>query len=214
MKHFFLAPILALSLMTACGNGTPVKTNTPTAANSEPVASVTASITTPVHVRMQTSEGIIELELAGDKSPVTVSNFVHYINKGHYNGTVFHRVIDGFMIQGGGMDAQLTEKATDAPIANEANNGLKNEIGTIAMARTSDPNSATSQFFINVADNDSLNYRSPTPSGAGYAVFGRVTSGMDVVNKIAKVQTGNQGMHQNVPLKPIVINQITVISNP
>lgn len=214
MKHLFLAPLLALGLMTACGNGTPVKTNAVPAPTSEPVVASAPITSKPTLVRIETSEGNIDLELAADKAPITVNNFVNYVNKGHYNGTVFHRVIDGFMIQGGGMDAQLQEKPTDAPIENEANNGLKNEIGTIAMARTSAPNSATSQFFINVADNEFLNYQGSTPNGAGYAVFGHVSSGMDVVNKIAKTQTGNQGMHQDVPVKPIVIQKVTVLPNP
>ncbi|MBQ1837324.1 MAG: peptidylprolyl isomerase, partial [Neisseriaceae bacterium] len=128
-----------------------------------------------------------------------------------YDGTIFHRVIPNFMIQGGGFTADMTQKATDAPIANEAANGLKNTVGTIAMARTNDPNSATSQFFINVADNDFLNYKAPTPQYYGYAVFGRVSKGMEVVNKIVAVPTGNHGMHQNVPQKPVVIKSVKVI---
>ena len=161
-------------------------------------------------VRIETNMGNIDLLLDEQKAPITVKNFVSYANKGHYNGTVFHRVIDGFMIQGGGMDAQMREKATDKAIVNESKNGLKNTVGTIAMARMPAPNSATSQFFINTANNASLNYKGPTPAGAGYAVFGRVTAGMDVVNAISKVRTGSKGMHGDVPLTPIVIKKVTV----
>ena len=161
-------------------------------------------------VTIETSMGNIDLALDEQKAPKTVANFVAYANKGFYNGTIFHRVIDGFMIQGGGFDKNMKQKTTISPIANEASNGLKNEIGTIAMARTNDPNSATSQFFINVANNTPLNHKSKTPQGYGYAVFGRVTKGMDVVNKIAKVKTTSQGMHQDVPAKPVTINKIII----
>ncbi|AXE28591.1 peptidylprolyl isomerase [Chromobacterium phragmitis] len=157
-----------------------------------------------------TNKGNIEIALDSAKAPKSVANFVAYAKAGHYNGTVFHRVIDGFMIQGGGFDAKLNQKPTRAPIPNEANNGLKNDIGTIAMARTSDPNSATAQFFINVANNDFLNYSSPTPQGAGYAVFGKVTKGMDVVNRIAKARTGSMSGMQDVPFEPIIIQKVTI----
>ena len=174
------------------------------------------SISTPVFadtlVKMETSMGDIELILDEKAAPKSVANFVKYANKGHYNGTIFHRVIPNFMIQGGGFTPDMTQKATDAPIANEAANGLKNQVGTIAMARTSDPNSATSQFFINVADNEFLNFKAPTPQYYGYAVFGRVSKGMEVVNKIVAVPTGNHGMHQNVPQKPVVIKSVKVVS--
>ena len=162
-------------------------------------------------VDIQTSEGPIKVELYADKAPATVENFLTYARDGFYAGTIFHRVIDGFMIQGGGFDAQMQQKPTRAPIANEANNGLKNEIGTLAMARTQDPNSASAQFFINVADNAFLDHTAPDIRGWGYAVFGKVTEGMDVVNKIAKVATGNRGMHQNVPTTPVVIESVTVV---
>ena len=164
-------------------------------------------------VEFKTNQGNIVLELYPEKAPKTVANFTQYVKDGHYNGTVFHRVIDGFMIQGGGMDSQLNEKPTRAPIPNEAGNGLKNEPGTIAMARTSDPHSASAQFFINVADNNFLNYRAPTGQGWGYAVFGRVTRGMDVVNRIAKTKTANRGMHQDVPVTPVVIEKATLLPN-
>ncbi len=159
-------------------------------------------------VKLQTSLGDVVLELRADKAPATVANFVQYVKDGHYDGTVFHRVIDGFMIQGGGFTADMQQKATRAPIALEANNGLKNDRGTIAMARTGNPNSATSQFFINVVDNANLN--APRPDGHGYAVFGRVVAGMDVIDKIRTVPTGNRGMHQNVPATPVTLIKATL----
>jgi peptidyl-prolyl cis-trans isomerase A (cyclophilin A) len=160
-------------------------------------------------VQLKTSMGDIVLELNEAKAPKTVANFLQYVRDNHNDGTVFHRVMDGFMIQGGGMDASLKEKPTRAPIPLEADNGLKNDRGTIAMARTGNPNSATSQFFINVVNNDMLN--APKPDGHGYAVFGRVVQGMDVVDKIRTVATGNQGMHQNVPTKPVTILSATEV---
>ena len=162
-------------------------------------------------VKLHTNHGIITLELDAEKAPVTVANFLAYVESGHYDNTVFHRVIDGFMIQGGGFEPGMNQKPTGEQIKNEADNGLKNDRGTIAMARTANPNSATSQFFINVADNDFLNYKDRTPQGAGYAVFGKVSGGMDVVQKIAKVQTANRAYHQNVPVKPVVIEKITIL---
>jgi hypothetical protein len=162
------------------------------------------------HAVIETNMGNISLSLDETKAPKTVANFVSYARKGFYDNTVFHRVIDGFMIQGGGFTADLAQKATDKAINNEADNGLKNTVGTIAMARTGDPNSATSQFFINTADNAFLNFKNKTPQGYGYAVFGKVTSGMEVVEKIAKVQTTDRGYHQNVPVKPVVIRKVTI----
>jgi peptidyl-prolyl cis-trans isomerase A (cyclophilin A) len=156
-------------------------------------------------VRMATSAGDIVIELDAAKAPGTVANFLGYVRSGHYDGTVFHRVIDGFMIQGGGMDARLREKPTTAPIKLEAGNGLSNVRGTLAMARTSNPDSATAQFFINVADNPRLD-----SFGGGYAVFGRVIEGMDVVDRIRAVPTQAQGMHQSVPITPITINKTSV----
>lgn len=160
---------------------------------------------------IDTDMGKIELSLNDAQAPKTVANFINYAEKGFYDNTVFHRVIDGFMIQGGGYTADMTQKATDKAINNEADNGLKNNVGTIAMARTGNPNSATSQFFINTADNDFLNFKNRTAQGYGYAVFGKVTSGMDVVGKISKVQTATRGFHQNVPVKPVVIRKVTII---
>ena len=160
-------------------------------------------------VLMKTSKGDIKVELFADKSPITVENFLGYVKDGHYDGTVFHRVIPDFMIQGGGMTPDLGEKKGKSPIKNEATNGLKNLRGTLAMARTSDPNSATAQFFINTVDNSFLDHRD-TGQGYGYAVFGKVVDGMDVVDEIQKVKTANKGMHQNVPVEPVVIEKATV----
>ena len=160
-------------------------------------------------VQLKTSMGDIVVELNDAKAPKSAANFLQYVRDKHYDGTVFHRVIDGFMIQGGGMDANLNEKPTRAPIPLEASNGLKNDRGTIAMARTGNPNSATSQFFINVVNNDMLN--APKPDGYGYTVFGKVIKGMDVVDKIRAVATGNRGMHQNVPTTPVTILSATEI---
>jgi len=160
-------------------------------------------------VEIKTNIGAITVELYPDKAPETVKNFLQYAQDGFYNGTVFHRVIDGFMIQGGGFTQNLTYKPGRAPIKNEASNGLKNEVGTIAMARTSDPHSATAQFFINVNNNESLNY--PGRDGYGYAVFGKVIRGMEVVDKIAKVATVAKPPHQNVPVKPVVIESASIV---
>ena len=174
------------------------------------------SIATPVQaqdapkVKLATSMGDIVVQLDPAKAPKTVENFLTYVKDKHYDGTVFHRVIDGFMIQGGGFTADMVQKPTKAPIPLEAGNGLKNDTYTIAMARTANPNSATAQFFINHADNLPLDY--PSRDGWGYAVFGKVTSGMDVVDKIAKVRTGNAGFHQDVPTTPVVIKNVRIIS--
>ncbi len=159
-------------------------------------------------VIMSTSMGDIKIELYRDKAPITVENFLAYVNEKYYDGTIFHRVIPGFMIQGGGFTPDMQQKATKPPIKNEASNGLKNDTGTIAMARTSVVDSATSQFFINLTDNDFLNHGNRE---FGYAVFGKVVEGMDVLNKIAGVKTGNQGMHRDVPLEPVVVESIRVI---
>jgi len=166
----------------------------------------------PVRVKLTTSMGDIVLELYPDKAPATVDNFLHYVKDGFFNGTIFHRVISNFMIQGGGLDANLNDKPAKSPIQNEADNGLKNEPYTIAMARTSEPHSASSQFFINVADNKFLNHKAKTPDGWGYAVFGRVVQGQEVVDKIKAVPTGNQGMHQNVPEAPVAIIAATILA--
>ena len=167
-----------------------------------------ASAQSAPKVKFETTLGEFTIEVYPDKAPKTVENFLQYVNDKQYNGTVFHRVMDGFMVQGGGMTSDMKEKPTRAPIPLEARNGLRNDRGTIAMARTSNPNSATAQFFINVVDNQGLN--APQPDGFGYAVFGKVVSGMDVVDKIRQAPTGNKGMHQNVPLTTITINSATL----
>jgi peptidyl-prolyl cis-trans isomerase B (cyclophilin B) len=156
--------------------------------------------------------GVITLELDQEKAPKSVANFLNYVNKGHYDRTVFHRVIPGFMIQGGGFEPGMTQKSTDEPIENEANNGLKNNKYTIAMARTNDPHSASSQFFINVADNGFLNHTAPSAQGWGYAVFGKVVSGSDVVDKIAAVKTGQKGFHGDVPKDDVVIEKAVALA--
>ncbi len=166
---------------------------------------------TQTKVKMTTSLGTIVIELDNAKAPVSAANFADYVKSGFYNGTIFHRVIPGFMAQGGGFDSSFQQKDTKAPIKNEADNGLKNDRGTLAMARTNDPNSATAQFFINYKDNGFLNHTSPTPSGWGYAVFGKVVEGMDVVDEMAKQPTGNRGMHQDVPKTDIVIEKAEIV---
>jgi peptidyl-prolyl cis-trans isomerase B (cyclophilin B) len=162
-------------------------------------------------VKLSTNLGTITLDLDARRAPETVKNFLQYVQDGHYDNTVFHRVIDGFMIQGGGFEPGMRQKPTRAPVSNEANNGLKNERGTVAMARTGDPHSATAQFFINVADNAFLNHSAPTAQGWGYCVFGRVTDGMDVVEKIKGVHTGSKGMHKDVPVEDVVIERAEVV---
>jgi peptidyl-prolyl cis-trans isomerase B (cyclophilin B) len=163
-------------------------------------------------VLLKTNKGDITLTLDAVKAPKTVANFLAYVKSGHYDGTIFHRVIDNFMIQGGGMAPGMKQKPTQAEIENEANNGLKNVNGSIAMARTSEPHSASSQFFINVNDNDFLNHTAPTAQGWGYAVFGAVSDGMDVVNAIRKVKTGSSGFHQDVPTEDVVIEKAAVLA--
>jgi peptidyl-prolyl cis-trans isomerase B (cyclophilin B) len=162
-------------------------------------------------VELQTTAGVIRIELDEVKAPITVANFLEYVNAGHYDGTVFHRVIKGFMIQGGGFEPGLKQKPTKGEIQNEANNGLKNDKYTIAMARTSAPHSASAQFFINGTNNDFLNFKSESPSGWGYAVFGKVVSGTEVVDQIEKVKTGRKGFHDDVPLEDVVITKATEV---
>ena len=161
-------------------------------------------------VTLKTNHGDITIELFADKAPATVENFLNYVKEGFYDNTIFHRVINGFMIQGGGFTPEMDQKATNAPIANEANNGVANEKGTIAMARTNDPHSATGQFFINVNDNDFLNHTSESVNGWGYCAFGKVTDGMDVVEKIKAVKTGTNGFHQDVPVEPVIIESAVI----
>lgn len=159
-------------------------------------------------VLMSTSAGDVRVELFSDKAPVTVKNFLTYVEDKFYDGLIFHRVIAGFMIQGGGFDPNMQQRATRSPIKNEAGNGLKNKVGTLSMARTNVVDSATAQFFINVKDNDFLDHRNTSPDGFGYAVFGQVIDGLDVVKKIENVKTGNRGLHQNVPVEPVVIHSV------
>lgn len=162
-------------------------------------------------VKMDTNQGTIMLELDADNAPNTVANFLTYAKEGFFDGTIFHRVISNFMIQGGGFTEDMNQKTTHDPIKNEANNGLKNDNGTIAMARTGDPHSATAQFFINVKDNDFLNFSSETPQGWGYAVFGKVTEGMDIVEKIKATETTTKGPYQDVPVEAIIIEKVSIV---
>ena len=162
-------------------------------------------------IKLHTNHGVISLELNAEKAPDTAANFTQYVKDGHYNNTIFHRVIDGFMVQGGGFEPGMKQKPTREPVQNEANNGLKNDIYTVAMARTSAPHSASAQFFINVANNDFLNHSAPTPQGWGYCVFGKVVDGTDVVDKIRKVKTGSKGMHQDVPVEDVIIEKAEIV---
>lgn len=162
-------------------------------------------------VKLHTSLGVIGLELDSDKAPKTVENFMQYVKDGFYDGTIFHRVIDGFMIQGGGFEPGMSQKTTRAPVENEASNGLKNDAYSIAMARTPNPHSATAQFFINVSNNSFLNFTAPTPQGFGYAVFGKVVEGKEVVDSIKKVRTGSQAGHQDVPSEDVVITKAEIV---
>jgi peptidyl-prolyl cis-trans isomerase B (cyclophilin B) len=191
----------------------PCATNAP--ARSHPSHSPrlppTCSSKDSIMVELHTNHGVIKLELDAEKAPKSVENFLNYVKAGHYDNTVFHRVIDGFMIQGGGFEPGMKQKPTEAPITNEANNGLKNVNGSVAMARTNDPHSATAQFFINVNDNDFLNHSSPTPQGWGYAVFGKVVEGLDIVEKIKKVKTGSKGFHQDVPADDVIIEKAVIV---
>jgi peptidyl-prolyl cis-trans isomerase B (cyclophilin B) len=161
-------------------------------------------------VVIETSKGTVTLELYPDEAPKTVDNFLRYARWGHYDGTIFHRVIPDFMIQGGGFTPEMKQKLTEMPIENEADSGLKNDRGAVAMARTQDPHSASAQFFINTRNNNALNHKNKTPEGWGYTVFGRVTQGMDVVDAISKVETGNRGSMENVPIEPVVMTRVTI----
>ena len=162
----------------------------------------------PVSVKIETSLGSFEVELNSEKAPISVKNFLNYVERKFYDDLIFHRVIDDFMIQGGGFDKKMSQRPTDAAIKNESNNGLKNDKGTLAMARTPDPDSASSQFYVNLKDNDFLNYKGPLPNDRGYAVFGKVTKGMDVVEKIGKVPTSSSGQMRDVPTEPVIIKSI------
>jgi cyclophilin family peptidyl-prolyl cis-trans isomerase len=206
LKQTFLRTLVVLAVSAAVNLRAQDKPAAPAAPAPAPSPAPAESkpLTGKVKVTIDTSKGAIELELDADKAPISVNNFVNYVKKGHYDGTIFHRVIAGFMIQGGGFTENMEQKPTEGPIPNEAKNGLKNDRGTIAMARTSDPNSATAQFFINVVDNGGLNF--PSPDGNGYAVFGKVTKGMDICDAIAKVATNGR----DTPKEPVVIKKVTV----
>lgn len=195
---------LAILMLAAC-----FLTNLAHAASTTTNQGTTMS-TTP-QVKLQTNKGDIIIELNAEKAPETVANFLTYVKDGFYDGTIFHRVINNFMIQGGGFDTAMKQKPTNAPVKNEADNGLKNDKYTLAMARTADPQSATAQFFINVNDNDFLNFTSPTPNGWGYAVFAKVVEGTDVVDTIKGVKTGNKGFHQDVPTEDVIIEKAIII---
>ena len=176
------------------------------------ISAAAAAATTNPQVEVRTNMGAFTLELYPENAPVTVQNFLQYVKDGHYNGTIFHRVIPGFMIQGGGFSRDFTEKPTRDPIKNEAGNGLRNGVGMVSMARTGEPHSATAQFFINVSENSSLDFRAPTREGFGYTPFGKVVKGMDVVERIEKVKTGpGKPPHADVPLKPVVIERVRLI---
>ncbi len=210
MKNLLIIFSFLVWSLTACSSDTTdiaTGTDNATQSNGEKMA---ANTTNP-KVKIETTLGDIVLELDAQNAPVSTQNFMTYVKAGHYDGTIFHRVIPNFMIQGGGMNPDMSEKETRAPIKNEANNSLKNERGTVAMARTNDPHSATSQFFINVKDNGFLNFTREDMQGWGYAVFGKVVEGMDVVDKIEAVKTGNKGYHQDVPQEPVIMKKVTVI---
>ena len=205
VSAFVAGPAVATSASAATNSGSDAKSSATTKKSEKPKAGAKSKMT---NVIIETSMGNIEVELNGEKAPISTANFLKYVDKKHYDGLIFHRVIKDFMIQGGGMDEKMSERKTDDAIKNEATNGLKNERGTLAMARTSIVDSATAQFFTNTVDNGFLNHSSPDPRGYGYAVFGKVTSGMDVVDKIRAVPTGNSGGHQDVPKTPVVIKTI------
>jgi cyclophilin family peptidyl-prolyl cis-trans isomerase len=209
-RRIVLASFFAAALpLAACAQAPADKAAAPAPASA---SSCTQKGNAPMKVKLTTSMGAIVIQLDKEKAPVSVDNFVKYVEAGTYNGTIFHRVIDGFMVQGGGFTKDMQQKPTQAPIKNEANNGLKNDNYTVAMARTGVRDSATSQFFINVKDNAFLNYSGESPQGWGYAVFGKVVEGQDVVDKIKKVPTGNKGMYQNVPNEPVVIEKAECIA--
>jgi peptidyl-prolyl cis-trans isomerase B (cyclophilin B) len=199
VRLFSLGCVLALAAGPASAASAPIHSTQGTSMSSHP------------HVKLHTNKGDMLIELDADKAPKTVENFLAYVKEGFYDGTIFHRVINNFMIQGGGFEPGMKQKQTHAPIENEANNGLKNDRYTLAMARTADPHSATAQFFINVANNDFLNFTAPTSNGWGYAVFGRVIEGTDVVDEIKKVKTGNKGFHQDVPVEDVIIESATLV---
>jgi cyclophilin family peptidyl-prolyl cis-trans isomerase len=204
--------VLGVVVTMACGCGAPPPAEeTAPAVKETPEAATQPAGTNPM-VEMRTSLGTMKIELYPDKAPKTVENFLQYVRDGFYDGTVFHRVISGFMIQGGGFSPDMTEKETRAPIENEASNGLKNVRGSIAMARTPDPHSASSQFFINTVDNPMLDFTAETMEGYGYAVFGQVVEGLETLDAIKKVATGSRGGHDDVPMDPVLIESVRVLN--
>ena len=208
----FIFTLFLMSFMAACGADKTkdiksVKTND---TSTKTTQSTGAKMSNPI-IKMETSKGTITLELDAKNAPLSTANMVSYVEDGFYDGIIFHRVIPNFMIQTGGMNPDMSEKPNKAKIKNEANNGLKNDRGTLAMARTPDPHSASSQFFVNLKDNDFLNFTSESQAGWGYAVFGKITDGMDVIDEIAKTKTGNHGGHGDVPLEAITITKMSVV---
>lgn len=211
LQYFTINHVLRLQRMAIFLLGLTLMTALSTAQATTTTKSKGTTMSTNPKVLLKTNKGDITLELDAEKAPKTTENFLNYVNNGFYNGTIFHRVINNFMVQGGGFEVGMKQKDTQSPIENEANNGLKNEVYTIAMARTNDPHSATAQFFINVQNNDFLNHTNPTPNGWGYAVFGKVVDGTDVVDTIKGVKTGSKGFHQDVPVEDVIIESATVL---
>ena len=208
-NQLLVAFVTFFMLLTGCNAQEPAKTEKKAESKTEMKTGEKMSAN-PI-IKMETSKGTMTIELDAEKAPLSAANFVSYVEDGFYDGLIFHRVIPGFMVQGGGMNPDMSEKPNKAPIKNEANNGLKNLRGTLAMARTNDPHSATSQFFINLKDNGFLDHTSESPAGWGYAVFGKVTDGIEVIDEIEKVKTGNHGPHGDVPLEPVTIIKATVV---
>ncbi|GGE60366.1 peptidyl-prolyl cis-trans isomerase [Paenalcaligenes hominis] len=211
LQYFTINHVLRLQRMAIFTLGLVLMTVLSTAQATTTTTPKGTTMSTNPKVLLKTNKGDITLELDAEKAPKTTENFLNYVNNGFYNGTIFHRVINNFMVQGGGFEVGMKQKETQNPIENEANNGLKNEVYTVAMARTNDPHSATAQFFINVQNNDFLNHTNPTPNGWGYAVFGKVVDGTDVVDTIKGVKTGSKGFHQDVPVEDVIIESATVL---
>ncbi len=207
--RILLAILASLLVFPALGDTSSNKISKPNTGTSKSLVCKSTERNRPM-VKLHTNMGVITLELDAEKAPLSTANFLEYAKSGHYNGTIFHRVIDSFMIQGGGFEPGMKQKPTQAPIKNEANNGLANNAYTVAMARTSDPHSATAQFFINVKDNTFLNFSSESSQGWGYAVFGKVIDGKDVIDAMKKVKTGNKGMHQDVPVEDVIIEKAEI----
>ena len=205
-------PALLLGMVMMCAAGLTAHAENATPSSNPPAANTSSSKAELAKmIDLHTSKGVITIELDHEHAPATAANFLQYVEDGFYNGVIFHRVIPNFMIQGGGMEPGMKEKKTRAPIKNEADNGLKNVLGSVAMARTSDPHSASAQFFINTKDNDFLDFNSQTPQGWGYAVFGKVIKGQEVVDKIAAVQTGKKGYYDDVPMETVIIKKAVIV---